>query len=494
MISIITKGHKYHYELEELIKVVFPNRPILFTDEQALSKDGGLFIVSDIAIEDGYVKCKAEIYDQGTRLGDLCLVENIEGDHEDTKRQQKRLIKASILKLMESAYNITIPWGILIGVRPVKLVHQHIDKRYSLAEVRDILSNKYLIREDKIKLMLDIAEVERQYIKDRPKNLISVYLGVPFCPSRCLYCSFTSNPLDKWGYMMGSYIKALTKEIKVVMDFIVAAGKEIETIYIGGGTPTTLSSTDLNKLALQLIGYSKQGGLREFTVEAGRPDTIDRDKLRAMKDGGVNRISINPQTMNENTLKLIGRNHTPQDIISVFKEAHAIGFDIINADIILGLPGETVAMVSNTLSWIRKLSPHNLTVHTMAVKRGSKLKEEYQSHNLPDELEVEKMLQITREFTTQNGMIPYYMYRQKYMVGNLENVGYSLPNKECIYNIQIIEEAQTIIGLGPGAISKVYYPAEDRLERIENVKNLEHYVNRIDEMIERKIKELKNLL
>jgi coproporphyrinogen dehydrogenase HemZ len=493
MIQVLIKGHDYNYDTEELLKAIFPNNPISFVTEQALEKNGGLLIINSLETSLKEIKVTAQLYDKSQLMGSVSLTEEVEGDLHLLKRHQKKLIKLSLLKVAQDVFNIEMPWGILVGVRPVKLVHQYRNKGYDFSKISSILTNQYLIREDKIKLMIDIASVEEKYLINQDKDLISLYIGVPFCPTRCVYCSFTSNPMDKWGHLMSDYVKSLRSEINQVLDFVLNKGKKIQTIYIGGGTPTTLSAEHIQDILMDVMAYT-DSSIREVTLEAGRPDTITYDKLRSAKDNGVTRISINPQTMNDCTLKHIGRSHSAKDIEIAFEQARKINFYSINADIILGLPGEDLNMVRHTLSQIERLKPHNLTVHTMAVKRASRLREEYDSHPMTSEKVVNRMLEETQSFAQDIGMIPYYMYRQKYMVGNLENIGYALPQKECIYNIQIIEENHTIIGFGPGAISKVFYPMEDRLERVENVKNLEHYINRTDEMINRKKTELEKLL
>ena len=266
--------------------------------------------------------------------------------------------------------------------------------------------------------------------------------------------------------------------------------KSIETLYIGGGTPTTLTPDEMDTLIKGLFERFDLSEIKEFTVEAGRPDTINREMLEVLKKNNVDRISINPQSMNDETLQKIGRNHSIQDIIDTFHLAREVGFDNINMDIILGLVDEDLSMVRNTLDKIKELSPESLTVHTLAVKRTSKLKENLEDYELAQYEEMVKMINLAKEYAKDMGLNPYYMYRQKHMLGNLENIGYAKEGYECIYNMQIMEEKQSNYALGAGSITKFVYPDEDRIERVENVKNVEQYIQRVDEMIKRKYEEV----
>jgi oxygen-independent coproporphyrinogen-3 oxidase len=288
--------------------------------------------------------------------------------------------------------------------------------------------------------------------------------------------------------VVGTYLECISREIEAVERIIRLRGWNIETIYVGGGTPTSLNNEQLEILLKKLDETFKLDDIKEITVEAGRPDTIDEMKLRTLKKYGVNRISINPQTMNQKTLDIIGRKHSVEDIVSAFRNARMIGFDNINMDIIVGLPGEDSKMMMNTLNHIEELSPESITVHTLAIKKGSKLIDQQSEYRLPDENEVEDMMEICRKKTVEMNMIPYYLYRQKHMVGHQENIGYCLSGKECIYNIKMIEEVQNIIALGPGAVSRVIDYETGGVVKVFNDKSVEGYTSRIDEMIEKKKK------
>ena len=318
-----------------------------------------------------------------------------------------------------------------------------------------------------------------------------------FCPTRCLYCSFASNPIGGNKKLVTPYLEALTFEIKAIKDYIDKKGLEIESVYFGGGTPTAVSNEEFQSLMVSINdAFVKNRNLDEFTVECGRPDSITREKLLTMKEFNVTRISINPQTMNDDTLKLIGRNHTAEDAVEKFNLARELGFDDINMDMIIGLPGEGLKEAKKTAEEIKKLNPDSLTVHGLSLKRGSRLYENFilkKGLGIKSQEEIAKMYEESKKLAKDLGLKPYYMYRQKNMVGNMENLGYSKEGKECLYNMQMIEDKQTIIALGADAVSKVVFLEENRLERFPNVKDVREYVNRIEEMVEGKIKLLDTL-
>ena len=409
-------------------------------------------------------------------------------DENEIKRSTKRIVKKSLFKLLNKITDAKVPWGILTGIRPTKIVHSLLEKGLDEEEILSTLIDEYYIDNDKAILLLNIAKIEHRFVYPIDEKKISLYIGIPFCPTRCLYCSFPSNSLKESSHLLDNYVDTLCKEIEGVAGPIKNTGKKVQTIYMGGGTPTTLSISQFAAIFDTIRRAVDLNHLEEFTVEAGRPDTIDHEKLMFLKKEEVTRISINPQTMNNLTLEAIGRGHRAEDIIESYKMATEVGFKNINMDIIIGLPGEDSSHVRHTMEQLQKLSPSNLTVHTLAVKRTSRLKEIEKDYSLSAQQEVMDMLDITQNYAKSMGLRPYYMYRQKHMVGNLENIGYAKPGYECIYNIQIMEEKQTIVALGAGAVSKFTFPRENRLERVPNVKDLEHYIKRIDEMIGRKTK------
>ena len=320
---------------------------------------------------------------------------------------------------------------------------------------------------------------------------------MPFCPTRCLYCSFTSNPIGKCKNLVEPYLKALYYEMDMLSKYIQHKGLKIQCVYFGGGTPTSVNNAQfektLNKIYYNFV-HNKE--VEEFTVECGRPDSITEEKLLSMKKYNVHRISINPQTMNNSTLKNIGRTHSVEDIERIYHLAKSIGFKNINMDLIVGLPGEGIEEIKNTCRKIKKLNPDNVTVHGMSIKRGSILHEKLvnkMEFNIPRQEELNRMYEETEYLAKDLGMKPYYMYRQKNMLGNMENVGYSKENKIGIYNIQMIEERQTIIALGADAVSKIIFMDENRIERAPNVKDVIEYTKRVKEMVHRKKKILDTL-
>lgn len=379
-------------------------------------------------------------------------------------------------------------WGILTGVRPVKLAGEIITSKGSVRKAGMILQSEYLVSNEKTNLLIDIFKLQQKTELKSNKNAVGLYIGIPFCPSRCLYCSFPANSAEP--NKIKTYMTALFQEIRYVSSEMERLGLYPDTIYIGGGTPTTLNADELNEL-LGVIGQSfDMRSVSEYTVEAGRPDTVTESKLARIMENGVDRISINPQSMKQKTLHAIGRNHTPEDIEKAFGLAQAAGIPIINADLIAGLPGESKDDFIYSVEKMINLRPENLTVHTLSVKRASRLKEMDELYSYRQGEEVGAMLDQARKMLASAGYGPYYLYRQKQMAGNFENVGYALPGTENLYNIRIMEENQTIIALGAGGISKVWYPDENRLERTSNVSNYEVYIQRIDEMLQRKKKNI----
>lgn len=486
MLGVKLQGHDYKYEVAELLK--------LFTTQFKFINSNDEFekiLINEVIIKDKQIESITKFYENKELK--ICKSESFDTNlinKEDIKKGTKTIIKRSIFNVLDELFKTYVPWGILTGIRPVKIVHNLLDQGLSEEDIRENLKNNYLIKDEKIDLALDIAKRERVFIYPIDKNKISLYVSIPFCPTRCVYCSFPANPMKQFGHLRDKYVKALIKEIKGLAKLLKDTNKDIETLYIGGGTPTALEANQLDVLIKALFEELDLSNIKEFTVEAGRPDTITKEKLEVMKKHNVTRISINPQTMNNETLAKIGRDHNVDDIINCFKMARDLGFDNINMDIILGLVDEDLEMVRNTLEKIKELSPESLTVHTLAIKRASTLKENLDKYELTRYEEMIKMIDLSMEYAKDMGLNPYYMYRQKHMLGNLENIGYAKEGFECIYNIQIMEEKQSNLAVGAGAISKYVYVDEDRIERTDNVKNVEQYIDRVDEMIERKVKEV----
>ncbi len=488
MLNVILKGHDFKYEVAELIKLF--TTQFKFVD----NKDVGMTLENSVVYYNDKVFSKTVYLENYQAIYDSLDHRSIAGlSEQEIKKVTKETIKRSMYNVLMKKFNSYVPWGILTGIRPVKIVHTLLDKNLSDEDIRENLKTNYLISDEKIDLALNIAKRERKFIYPIDKNKISLYVSIPFCPTRCYYCSFPANPLKQFGHLKKDYIDKLIIEITGLAKLLKETNKEIETLYIGGGTPTTLDSEEMDILIKALFKELDLSKIKEFTVEAGRPDTINREILECLKKNNVTRISINPQTMNQETLDKIGRGHSVEEIKEAFNLAREIGFDNINMDLILGLEGENVEMVRNTLEEIKKLSPESLTVHTLAIKRASKLKEKMDEYVLTQYEEMVKMIDLSMEYAKEMNLNPYYMYRQKQMLGNLENIGYAKEGYECIYNMQIMEEKQSNYALGAGSISKFVYVDEDRIERVENVKNVEQYIDRVEEMIDRKKEEvLKN--
>ena len=406
----------------------------------------------------------------------------------ESRTEQKNNLKRALYQMLSELTGKRLPWGALTGIRPTKLAMNLLEEGKSREEVCRVFRTDYLTSEEKAELAADIAIREKELLKNIDyENGYSLYIGIPFCPTTCLYCSFTSYPVTKWEARMGEYLEALFRELDWAAEHF--RNQKLNTIYIGGGTPTSLTPELMERLLVKVCASFDLTWLQEFTVEGGRPDSITPEKLQVLRAWPVSRISINPQTMKEETLKRIGRRHTVEEVRQAFLLAREMGFDNINMDLILGLPEEVPADVEATLQALEELQPDSLTVHSLAVKRASRLKMEAEGTVAAGgtQEESEEMMAIASAGAERMGMEPYYLYRQKNMAGNLENVGFSAPGKAGIYNILIMEEKQNIVALGAGTVTKAVFPG-GRIERTENVKDIEQYLIRIEEMLQRKDK------
>ena len=471
-IKVYLNNLKYRYEVYQLFNVYFPMKEIKFVEKEEADY---IFYIEEQLL--------------GLKYKDYCKEESL---GEDIKNSLRRFLFLCLKDITKDIY----PWGILIGIRPSKIALKLIKEGNTEEEVIEIFKEKYLAHEDKARLCIEVAKAEERIV-NKDKNNVAIYIGMAFCPTKCLYCSFTSNPIGVYRKMVNPYLEALTKEIRGISEYVKEKNLNIESVYFGGGTPTSVGDEEFSLVMKEIYSnFIMNNKVKEFTVECGRPDTLNFNKLKTMKDCNVDRISINPQTMNDKTLKLIGRTHSSGDIKEKFKMARELGFDHINMDIIVGLPGETHEDMINTKNQLIELKPDSITVHGLALKRGSRMYEEFilkKGIEITSQDEIIKMYEESRKLAEALDLLPYYMYRQKNMVGNLENLGYAKEGKECIYNIQMIEERQTTIALGAAAVSKVIFLEEDRLERFPNLKDLHEYITRIDEMIERKKKLLDTL-
>lgn len=475
-INISLNDLDYRYDVYHMFNLFYSFTKIEFNKLNDSNYDYQIYITENkITILDKYIKEHSFIL--------------------DPLKQIKGEIRKNLFVYLRQETGKELPWGMLLGIRPTKIIIDMLESGLDENSMINKMKEDYFLREDKARLCIDIAKIEKEKINNDPK-LISIYVGMPFCPTRCLYCSFASNTISGCAKLVEPYLDALKYEIKKVKEFIHAKKLAIECVYFGGGTPTAVDDKQFHDILETIYKcFVENQNVKEFNVECGRPDSITESKLISMIQYKVNRISINPQTMNEDTLKAIGRNHSVQDVIEKFSMARDYGFNNINMDLIIGLPNEDLAHVDNTCKEILKLNPDSITVHGMSVKRASILHEQMflKKTKIIEQNELNEMYDRTVKLSEDLGMRPYYMYRQKNMVGNMENVGYSKPEKEGLYNIQIIEEKQTIIALGANAVTKVVFPATNRIERAANLKDLREYISRINEKIEEKIQLLQEL-
>ncbi|MDO4481293.1 MAG: coproporphyrinogen dehydrogenase HemZ [Bacillota bacterium] len=455
------------YEIEELVKMFVPKGNYEITVDEALDTSQSFSVVFEKEVISGSIE---GFYYKGEKPAD--------------KKALRNAVKRGIFDALSRSLGKTLPWGILTGVKPVKIVRELYQKGIGCEEISSYMKEFYYLNDDKTRLLMNTLRNQYELSGEKIPGSAGVYLGIPFCPTRCVYCSFTANVAGRAE--IERYLEALHKEIEYVSGRMKERGIKTESFYIGGGTPTALDSDQLDRLLGKIFESFDFSCCSEFTVEAGRPDTITEDKLKIIRKYGIGRISINPQSMNLKTLEAIGRLHSPEQIKEAFAMARNAGIEIINMDLIAGLPGENLDDFKRTLSLVTEMEPENITVHTLALKRASRLKEEDSDFNYREVEKLSQMVDFSRNLMESLGYRPYYLYRQKYMVGNLENIGYAKPGTECVYNIKTMDERQTMIALGAGGISKMYYPEENRIERAANVSNYEIYIDRIDEMLERK--------
>ena len=469
----------YSYDVHSLIKAFYPEENVRIVTDEPETPRISVFVSS------GDVK-------DGVRVSGMIRVSapSPEGVitrerqyHDEDRAGVKNHLKQVLYETLAHVTGTELPWGTMTGIRPVKVPMKMIREGATDEEIADYMKSVYLCSDEKIRLATDIAHRETEVIDTLEKDGFSLYIGIPFCPTTCLYCSFTSYPIASWRDRTEDYLRALRKELDFFSHHY--EGRKCDSIYVGGGTPTTLSAEELAALTSGLYDRFDLSALREFTVEAGRPDSISEEKMQALKENGVTRISVNPQTMNEKTLRIIGRRHTVEDVYLAFEKARAAGFSNINTDLILGLPGEDEDDVANTFEKIKELSPESITVHSMAIKRAAGLHAFLEEHKDIVSRNTKKMMDTADECASSLGLVPYYLYRQKNMAGNFENVGYARKDNFGIYNIVIMEEVSDIAAVGAGTISKRIFP-QGRIERCDNVKDVALYIDRTDEMIERK--------
>jgi oxygen-independent coproporphyrinogen-3 oxidase len=470
------------YDIHSLVKAFYPEETVKVltpsTDEKKRQELGGQ-IDMELLLQEQEPKLLIAQNKQNTQ-GNLAKAVYTKQEKCTSKDEIKRFLYISL-----SAYTgKELPWGNLTGIRPTKIAMNKIEAGETDEAIGQFMKEVHFVSDAKIRLAIEIAHREKELLAPfHVREGYSLYIGIPFCPTTCLYCSFTSYPICAYESFAEPYLDCVCREMAYVAKAY--QDKVLDSVYIGGGTPTTLSAAQLERLLTCLEQTFDLSHLLEFTVEAGRADSMAEDKLRVLKAHGVSRISVNPQTMKDETLQLIGRRHTVAQVKEAFAMARAVGFDNINMDIILGLPGEDPEDVRNTIQQIQKLDPDSLTVHSLAIKRASKLRHWIEANGISCLKNTDETMAIASEGAQAMGMQPYYLYRQKNMSGNFENVGYAKPGKFGIYNILIMEELQTIMALGAGSISKIVLP-DGRIERADNVKDVKLYIEKIEEMLERK--------
>jgi len=409
-----------------------------------------------------------------------------EGTEVEVKRMRKRQVKLSLYNLLKQLTGMRPPWGSLTGIRPTRLLYEAMEAGMDLEQAVLHVTEAYDVAPDRAALLGEIARMQRG-LREAGPDRFDLYIGIPFCKTRCSYCSFSSGEIGD-GRLVEPYVEALLREIALCRALMDEKGLRLRAGYIGGGTPTAIPCADLERILAAARAAFPNGV--EWTVEAGRPDTIDREKLQMLKANGVSRISVNPQTFSDETLRRIGRAHTGADTVAAYEMARELGFDDINMDIIAALPGEGVAEFARTLDRVEALAPESVTVHSLAIKRSSRLHEQLavagEGYGQVTREGAGEMITMARQRLMAKGWRPYYLYRQKYMAGNLENVGYARPGKACLYNIGNMEETVSVLALGAGAITKWLFDRALRIERAPNVRNIEEYIARVDEMVGRK--------
>lgn len=469
---VVLIGNSFKYEVESTLKLFFSISRFAFSEN-----------IED-AVGDNYViagKDGCRLYTDIMLEGDLSHAEKqFSEDTQDTIFEHE--LCRLIFHLLSNRTGIVPPWGLMTGIRPVKRVIDLMNRGFSKNEIFSALTEKYEIKREKLELAYATAVNQRPILDKINTEAVSLYVSIPFCPTRCSYCSFVSHSMDSAIKLMPQYVEALCKELEITGRLVKETGTKIDTIYFGGGTPTSISAGELRTIMECVAKNFDLDSVREYSVEAGRPDTITEEKLHVIRELGAGRISVNPQTLNDDVLKVIGRKHSGSDFLRSFELARKIGFTNINTDLIAGLPTESAESFKNTLDRIIELDPESITVHTLTLKRAATLfasGSEYVSNPAAE------MVDYSIERLMKSGYLPYYMYRQKNTLDNLENVGYAKKGFESWYNIFIMDETQTILGTGCAASTKLVYDG-GRIERIHNYKFPYEYINRFDQLMEKK--------
>lgn len=472
--KLLLRGHDDRYAVEQLQLALFPDEPMEPVDAP-FAGDGA---VSALHVGKTWLTATAELTLHGKTAR---ASRRLRADRADVPSRRRLLQNA----YYDAAMQLRDPpeWGSLSGVRPTKLTTRCLLSGGTAADADRLLRERYRVSPARRRLCVEASLATVEAVRRLEPNDVSVYLGIPFCPTRCIYCSFVSASTEKTAGLLPQYLDALLREVETVGRLLAESGRRVRTLYIGGGTPTTLSTPQLRRLMDAIRTHFDLSGLIEYTVEGGRPDTLDDEKLRVLREGGCDRISINPQTMNDAVLRAVGRRHTAAQTVEAFEAARRAGFDGINMDLIAGLPGDTPESFAASLDAVLALAPSNVTVHTLALKRGAELA--MRQLTLPSAEDVRQMLQYAERALRERGYAPYYLYRQKYMSGSFENVGWCKPGYAGLYNIYMMEELHSILSLGGGAMTKINLP-DGTLERFHNPKFPQQYLARLDDVLAQK--------
>ncbi|OMP67142.1 coproporphyrinogen III oxidase [Domibacillus epiphyticus] len=441
-------------------------------------------------------KAAVSLAADGNRFESSRNIEELPEEEKERRKVLKNAVSHVVLDVLTQFTGIKQNWGVLTGIRPTKLMHKHHQENTDKIKTRDYLKETYMISDEKITLMERIVERQLAMVPDlyNLRREVSIYIGIPFCPTKCAYCTFPAFAIQGKQGRVSSFLSGLHYEMEKIGDWLKHNDMKITTVYYGGGTPTSITAQEMDDLYEHMYNvFPDVKNIREITVEAGRPDTITPDKLDVLNKWKIDRISINPQSYTQETLHAIGRHHTVEETIDKFHLARSMGMNNINMDLIIGLPGEGTDEFQHTLDETEKLMPESLTVHTLSFKRASEMTQNRDKYKVADRNEAEKMMEMAENWTGKHGYVPYYLYRQKNIVGNLENVGYAIPGQESIYNIMIMEEMQTIIGIGCGAASKFIDPETGKIEQFANPKDPKSYNERFVEYTDKKIEKLNKL-
>ncbi|MER2059137.1 MAG: coproporphyrinogen III oxidase [Niallia sp.] len=478
---------RYIRPLEHIGNLFFEDTKVLFKEPEEKA-DLHVFFETGMTGNEYIVKGKLEelvegnIFDSKAELGDL--------SEKEIFKQMKKAISKSYLLMLQEYTGMVQKWGILTGIRPTKLLHRHMQNQTPIEEAHQALREEYLMSDEKINLMQKIIDRQLAVIPDLYdlKKEVSIYIGIPFCPTKCAYCTFPAYAINGRQGSVFSFLGGLHYEIEKIGEWLKEKDINITTVYYGGGTPTSITAEEMDMLYERMYAsFPKVENIREVTVEAGRPDTITPEKLEVLKKWNIDRISINPQSYTQQTLKAIGRHHTVEETIEKYHLARKHGMNNINMDLIIGLPGEGVEEFKYSLDKTEELMPESLTVHTLSFKRASEMSRNKSRYKVADREEIQEMMKMAEEWTEEYDYVPYYLYRQKNILGNLENVGYSKKNQESIYNIMMMEELQTVIGLGCGASSKFIHPVTGKITQFSNPKHPKTYNESFEEYTDKKI-------